>query len=174
MKHTGKEIRSFLFLSIVIGFFIACAPKADDEATPKIDLFGGRPRIAGPKIEGTWSSGCFSSGTDTSAQMALTFTAEKYSRTTESYEDRWCQKSTAKTVATGDFIFSRQYKDGAFEVTYANEYKPNAHMIMAEKIFVDSDLMFISHFQTGEDVIVDYRIPFRRIQPKPFSLNIFE
>lgn len=170
MKHYLKQsVKLMGFLVLVYGL-AACSAKIEGgeaPTPPPRDRFEGKARIQGPAVEGQWSSNCIYYSTKSSRMISFSFVGQNVTRTSEMFSDGYCQKSQKKDTQVGQFIFSKSYKDGRYEISYAFDAGAGWILYTEENLVLENGELYVSDFRTGEygDVNQDLRMFKKAVTP---------
>lgn len=159
MKHDWKKAIGILVLGSLLASCSAKVEGGDAPAAP-YDIFGSKPRVDGPAVQGKWESLCVADFSR-SQKWTLTFESNGFSRVQETFEGQNCEKSKVKTTYSGLFIFSKQYTDGSYEINYAVSLGAGVTQFLDEKLLLEDDTLYISDMIPGELAAVIRSVPMR-------------
>jgi len=164
MKHDFLKAMKALGILTLVYQLAACSVTAGNGEAPPApnpDKFGGKPRVAGPAVEGTWKSDCVKDYYE-SRRWTMSFSGDAFSRSQETFSDTECKISKTPKTFAGTFIFSVAFADGSYEVNYAVDLGNGWTQFMDEKLMVANDSLYVSNFYSGESAPLVYTMPMKK------------
>lgn len=159
---------------IAVTQLVACSAKVEGNAdggggsgpTPagtEEGFFDPRPSIAGPNLEGKWKSACHVAYDYSSYMYQYTVNGQAVERTESRFTDSQCSNLRKETAYKGRFRFLEASADKTYTVEYAFDEGNGITSFPQEKVLVEGNALYLSHFMVGDGATVFKNQPLYKV-----------
>ena len=144
-------VKLFLGTAILSNFCLgACSAKVSgaSDSVPPLHSESFDNKIAGPSVEGLWSSACLPDY-DQFRQIKVTFQGQNISRISNEYSDSACTQIKHKSELKGLFRWTEKTAYGGFALDYRFDLGGGVTQITGEEILIENATLYLSDFKIG-------------------------
>ena len=152
-----ESIRSFASLAFATSAIAtamcttACSVGAGDGGNPlpAVPHESFDNKVAGPALEGSWSSACKADFGTQFRQLKINFTGQKVIRSDNAYNDPNCLQLAYKSEQRGVYRYAANTPYNGFAVDYQFNIGNGVTQITGEELLLENNQLYLSQFKNG-------------------------